>query len=185
MIKQWVATICAVSLLVGGPVWAKTDPALEQVKSELLKHKHSTKKRLLWVSGHARKNLINLATNRRETNTVRVRAIQALAGFQDKGTFRVLRELIFNPIEPRPVRAAAMEVLGEFHNTQVVGILKQFVLSDNPDFRLNAARGLERQGSEEACGILLQALSREQDLTIKEGLDRLFNMCKAHQRGEK
>ena len=173
--------------MVAGISWAKheVDPHLYQIRRVLVKDANPTKKRLLWFSKKARENLVNLATDRKESKLVRTRAILALRYFATPGTFRVLRTMTFDPNEPAAVRGAAMDVLGVFSDPGVVGILKQFVLSGNPVFRLNAARGLARNGSPEACAAIQQALVRERDLDIKMKLDHLSQVCGKQKGGGK
>ena len=179
----WITFMAA--LLIPAVAYAEPDPRLYQVREALQKHKSITKRQLLWISANARENLVNLASDRKESKVVRTRAIHALRYFTNKGTFRVLRTMIFDPIEPAAVRAAAMETLGYFNDPGVVGILKQFLLSAEPKFRLNAARGLAKQGSKEACSAILQALAKETVLSVKLKLDALSQECSKRNRGVK
>ena len=184
MMKFPMVMVIGLLLLVAVTATAEPDPRLFQVREALKKHRTLTKRQLLWISKHARTNLVNLATDRKETNLIRVRAIRALGLFADKGTFRVLRAMVFDPVEPREIRAASMEALGVFRDPGVVGILKQFLLSETPEFRLNAARGLAKNGSKDACSAILQALAKERILDLKLKLDALSQACLKHKGGE-
>ena len=172
-----IVLIIAVSLIWAHPITAKENAYKTQVRQQLLRYEKPTKKQLLWASKEAKKHLIDLATDRRESVLVRVKAVKALYLFKDEDTYRVLRGLVFDPLEPRKVRGAAMQTIGFFKNWPVLRILKQFVLGHDRLFRLSAAQGLDRVGSPEACNILMDAMAREEDLDTKVRLNMLYDRC--------
>jgi len=148
-----------------------------EIRNVLVNYKKPTKKRLLWAAKDAPDQLINLATDRNESKLLRVKAIESLVLFKNNAIFQTLRVMIFDSLEPNEVRAAAMRNIGLFHDRNVVGILKQFILSKKRLFRLNAVRGLAVLGTFKACSVIRAALTRETDLNIKIVMDRLYSRC--------
>lgn len=177
-ILQVLLFLCFVSPIAGTSMPAQAmAPYVYQIRAFLLKHKKPTKKRLLLVSPKASANLVDLTTDRKQSNLVRVRAISALVLFKNESVFRVLRSMIFDPLETNKVRGAAMTNIGVFHGHHVVGILRQFILSKTRMFRLSAARGLAKLDTYESCAVLRAALVRETNLDAKMVLDRLYGQC--------
>jgi len=176
---DFVPVLLCVFLVTGTaiPLTAKVSPYVYHVRKLLQKNDKPSKSRLLWVSQNAPKILLDLATDRKESNLVRTRAIRALMLFKTYGIFKVLRAMIFDPLEPKKVRAAAMSNIGGFHGRHVVGILKQFILSPTDIFRVSAATGLAKLSTHQACAVIRAALIKETDLETKMGLDNLYEKC--------
>jgi HEAT repeat protein len=107
---------------------------------------------------------------------VKLRIIHAMRSIDDKRTFSVLLYSLKLP-EPE-LRAAALDVLSQKKNPQVVPYIKEMLKDVNPVVQIQAARALTFFPSDDVTEVLCQMLSfshGELLETIVESLGKLKN----------